>query len=91
MRLTMDITHKGITDRVRPTVGDMVRFERVHGKSIADAGTSGGITSMAWLAWSYCQRNSKTSDPFEKWAEDLDDLEIIGDDAAPLAPAPSPG
>lgn len=91
MRLTMTITHKGDMFTIRPTVGDMVRYERVHNASLAKAGDDGRITGVAWLAWSYCQRNAKTSDPFEKWVEDLDDLEVVEDGAAPLDPVRSPG
>lgn len=88
MRLLLTGTHKGVAFTAKPAPADFIRFERIFGKPISALG-EGRIEWVAWLAWSYLHRNGHTTEPFEIWTENLDDLDDQTEAPVPLAQAPT--
>jgi hypothetical protein len=70
---------------------DFVAFERQYDKPMT--AFSGGGTHDEWLyylAWSALHRSGSEPAAFDEFLDHVDDLEVIGDEVAPLPLAPSP-
>lgn len=88
--LKMDVvmaTGEKVSVAVTPRV--QVEFERHFKFGIAKAFTDDMhmeyVYFLAWKAMGYAQ---KTSQSFDDWLESIVDIEMVDDDAPPLAPAP---
>jgi hypothetical protein len=63
----------------------IIKFERKYKISAAKAISPDGVylEYMAWLAWEQTRRDGRTVPVFDKFVDEIDDLEVVND-AVPL-------
>lgn len=65
------------------TAGTIIAAERFFKKPAPELFGNISIEAMAWLAWEQTRKSGTTVAPFDRWIENLVDIET--DDAGPLA------
>ena len=85
MLLSLDVIHAGTKHHVDVSAATIIKCERHFKKPAPELFGSPSIEVMAWLAWEQIRKDGTTVTPFDKWIDDLDDIEAdTGDDEIPL-------
>lgn len=94
MKLAMTLTGVNQEKRVVvATFADFVAYEEKNNKSVANFATDMRMSDLAWLAWHAETRTNKTTFGYEVWKEQIDELEVGGEDTriVPLESTPGIG
>lgn len=87
MKLDVVTTTETVPVTITPKV--QVEFERHYKLGIAKAfGEDLKMEHIYFLAWKAMCHVGKTTATFDVWLDDVVDVEMGGDDSAPLAPTP---
>lgn len=94
MKLAMTLT--GVDKKKRvvvATFADFVAYEEKNNKSVANFATDMRMSDLAWLAWHAETRTEATTFGYDAWKEQIDELEVGGEDTriVPLESTPGIG
>lgn len=84
MRAEISVTYSNnTTEQCEAIIPDFVAWERHTKRRTSDLAQGIGIEDIAYLAWHANKRTGNTSAPFDKWLENVTDLDIeVGDPKA---------
>ena len=66
--------------QVRPKLGTFIKFERQFKTPVSTAFNEPALEHLAWLAWEGSRKDGRTVPPFDKFVDNLVDLDLERDD-----------
>ena len=66
--------------QVRPKLGTFIKFERQFKTPVSTALNEPALEHLAWLAWEGSRKDGRTVPPFDKFVDQLVDLDLESDD-----------
>ena len=88
--LTISLTlDSGDQWTVKPSIGTYVKFERHFKKPITSLGSEIALEHLVWLGWEQSRHEGRAVAVFDKFIDQVADLEMVNDDS-PLVESPSP-
>jgi hypothetical protein len=66
--------------QVRPKLGTFIKFERQFKTPVSTAFNEPALEHLAWLAWEGSRKDGRTVPPFDKFVDNLVDLDLESDD-----------
>mgnify|MGYP003961343689 FL=1 len=73
--------------QVRPKLGTFIKFERQFKTPVSTAFNEPALEHLAWLAWEGSRKDGRTVPPFDKFVDNLVDLDLESDDTPLVATA----
>ena len=103
MKIQIKINHKKNGEQTVTTLpADLMKWERMTKSKMTDlyevrkvdgeefVKVNLGFEDLMAMAWSVLTRSGQTSDKFDLWADELDEIELVGiDETNPTQPAAS--
>ena len=74
---------------VKPSVGTYIKFERHFKKPVTSLGAEVALEHLAWLAWEQARHEGRPVALFDKFIDQVENLEMVSDDN-PLPETASP-
>lgn len=79
LTLTVEL-EDGETWQVRPKLGTFIKFERQFNTPVSTAFNEPSLEHLAWLAWEGSRKMGRTVPPFDKFVDQLADLDLESDE-----------
>jgi hypothetical protein len=67
--------------QVRPKLGTFIKFERQYKTPVSTAFNEPSLEHLAWLAWEASRKEGRAVPLFDKFVDNLVDLDLENDDA----------
>ena len=88
MKLQLEITHAGTTQRCETSLQVLVEWERKYKKRAGDLAAGFALEDLAFMAYASLKRAGQTVGDFESWLQKLDDVQVLGgEDSNPTVAA----
>lgn len=78
MKLQLQVTHAGTTQRCETTLMVLVEWERKYKKRAGDLAQGFAIEDLAFMAWASLKRSGQTVGDFDTWLQKLEDVQVLG-------------
>ncbi len=78
MKLQLEVTHDGKTQRCETSLIVLVEWERKYKKRAGDLAQGFAIEDLAYMAWASLKKAGQQVGDFDAWLQKLDDVQVLG-------------